>query len=199
MLVVLVPSLTSLAIWFAVIPDPRFVWAPIWLVPLALLASILPPRVPAPRWFVVTGAVVCGVALAYFDTHHRIYFVPAVFLAVVAAAVALRVSGRAIRMDLAAPWLVVALLVAELGAASVTRYGGIHLVVADHAGRIGIPADPVPVLVRIPTASGLVVFRPAASDQCWRALVCVPYLLGGGLHLRGPGVADGFSLRPGRR
>lgn len=198
MLAVLIPSLVSIAIWFAVIPDPRFVWAPIWLVPLALLASVLPPHVSTPRWFVVAGAVLCGIALAWFDTHHRLYFVPAVLVGVVAVAVALRVSGRAVRMDLVAPWLVLTLFIAALGAASVTRYGGIHLVVANHSGRIGIPADPVPALVRIPTASGLVVFRPTASDQCWQALVCVPYLLGDGLRLRGPSVADGFSLRPSR-
>ncbi len=196
MLVIVAPSLVSIAIWFAVIPDPRFVWGPIWLVPLALVASVLPPHVPAPRWFVVVAAVCCGIALAAFESQHRVYFVPAVALAVTAAAVAIVVTGRRIPMDRAAPWFVITLLIAELGASAVTKAGGFHLAVANHAGRIGIPADPVPTLVRIRTASGLVVFRPVGSDQCWQALVCVPSLLGDGLRLRGRSVDDGFSLRP---
>ena len=93
LLVVVIPSLVSIAIWFAAIPDPRFVWAPIWLVPLALLAALLPPRVPAPRWFVVVGAACLGIALAAFESQHRVYFVPAAILAVGAAAVVVARHG----------------------------------------------------------------------------------------------------------
>ena len=196
LLVVVIPSLVSIAIWFATIPDPRFVWAPIWLVPLALLAALLPPRVPATRWFVVAGAACLGIALAAFESQHRVYFVPAAILVVGATAVVVGVTGRRIGMDRAVPWIVITLLIAELGGAAVTKAGGFHLVVANHTGRIGIPADPVPVLIRVPTASGLVVFRPEGSDQCWQALLCVPTLLGDGLRLRGGSIADGFSLRP---
>ncbi len=196
LLVVVIPSLVSIVIWFAAIPDPRFVWAPIWLVPLALLAALLPPRVPAPRWYVVVAAACLGIALAAFESQHRIYFVPAAILAVAAAAVVVGVVGRRVGVDRAVPWFVVTLLIAELGGAAVTKAGGFHLVVANHTGRIGIPADPVPVLIRVPTASGLVVFRPKGSDQCWQALLCVPTLLGDGLRLRGGSAADGFSLRP---
>ena len=196
MLVVLVPSVASIGIWFLTIPDPRFVWAPIWLVPLALLAAVLPPKVPAPRWFVAAGAVCCGITLAAFESQYRVYFVPAIALAGTAAAVAVGISARRIRTHRSVPWVVITLLVAELGAAAVTKAGGIHLVVADHTGRMGIPADPVPTLVPLHTASGLVVFRPAGSDQCWQALLCVPNRLGRGLRLRGGSVADGFSLRP---
>jgi hypothetical protein len=196
LLVVVIPSVVSIVIWFAAIPDPRFVWAPIWLVPLALLAALLPPHVPAPRWYVVVGAACLGIALAAFESQHRIYFVPAAILAVAAAAVVVGVVGRGTGMARAVPWFVITLLIAELGGAAVTKAGGFHLVVANHTGRIGIPADPVPVLNRVPTASGLVVFQPEGSDQCWQALLCMPTLLGDGLRLRGASVADGFSLRP---
>ena len=199
LLVVIVPSLVSIAIWFAVIPDPRFAWAPIWLVPLALLASLLPPRVPTPRWPVFGVAVCGGIMLAAFESQQRLYFVPAVVLVASAAAIVVSVFGRKLQMKRAAPWFVITLLLAELGSTAVTKAGGIHIVVANHAGRIGIPADPKPSLARVNTASGLVVFQPTGSDQCWQALLCVPSLLGDGLHLRGGSVADGFSLQASER
>jgi hypothetical protein len=92
---------------------------------------------------------------------------------------------------------VLALVTADFGAAAFTQFGGIRVVAADHSGPIGIAPDPAPALVAVRTASGLQVSRPAGSDQCWQALLCVPFLLGDELHLRGPSIADGFSLQPG--
>jgi hypothetical protein len=38
-LLTLAPSLVTLVLWFVAAPDPRFVWGPIWLVPLVLLTA----------------------------------------------------------------------------------------------------------------------------------------------------------------
>jgi hypothetical protein len=193
---VLIPSLASLAIWFALIPDPRFVWAPIWLVPLSLIAWLLPPDVRVGRVRLV-AAVALGAGLAAFACEERVRFVPAVFVATVAAALVLRALGGRGWLAAIAPFAVLALVIADFGAAAFTQFGGIHVVAAEHSGPIGIEPDPAPTLVALRTASGLQVSRPAGSDQCWQALLCVPFLLGDDLHLRGRTVADGFSLQAG--
>ena len=72
MLAVVIPSLVILAIWFFTAPDPRFVLAPLWLIPIALLAWALPSRdLPSPRRMkaltlgILVGALmVTGVTLA---------------------------------------------------------------------------------------------------------------------------------------
>ncbi len=50
MLLLLAPSVAILAIWFFTAPDPRFVLAPLWLIPIALLAWAIPsPGLRPPR------------------------------------------------------------------------------------------------------------------------------------------------------
>jgi hypothetical protein len=196
MLVLVLPSLASLVIWFALIPDPRFVWAPIWLIPLALIAWLLPPVVQerGRRRLLTAGAI--GVGLAVFACEDRGRFVPVVFLGAVAAALVLRLCGRRRWLAGIVPLAVLSILVADVGAAAFTAFGGIRFVSSDHSGPIGIAPDPVPTLVPVRTVSGLQLSRPSDSDQCWQALFCVPGLPGRELHLRGGTVADGFSLQP---
>ena len=195
MLIVVLPSLASLAIWFALIPDPRFVWAPIWLIPLALIAWLLPPVVQERGGRRLLAAVAIGVGLAVFACEDRGRFVPVVFVGAVAAALVLRLSGRRRWLAGIVPLAVLSLLIADFGAAAFTAFGGIRFVSSDHSGPIGIAPDPVPTLVPVRTASGLQLSRPSDSDQCWQALLCIPGLPDKQLHLRGSTVADGFSLR----
>ena len=195
MLVLVLPSLASLAIWFALIPDPRFVWAPIWLIPLALIAWLLPPVVQERGRRRLLVAIGIGVGLAVFACEERVRFVPLVFLGAVAAALVLRLCGQRRWVAGIVPLAVLSLLIADFGAAAFTASGGIRIVSADHSGPIGIAPDPVPTLVQVRTASGLQLSEPSGSDQCWQALLCAPSLLGQDLHLRGGTVADGFSLQ----
>jgi hypothetical protein len=57
----LVPMLLTLAIWFFAAPDPRFVYAPLWLVPIVLLARRpLDHRIGAVCTYLVVAAVISG-------------------------------------------------------------------------------------------------------------------------------------------
>jgi hypothetical protein len=191
---VAVPAVVTLGIWFATAPDPRFVWAPIWLLPMSLLAWVLPDRLSMPRLVELVAAVAVALFLAWLGHEHRPLFIEGVAAgAIVVTAVLFVVRGR--------PWVarviplaVLVLLVAEFGIASTALFGGIHLAAGDSSGPIGTPPDPKPTLVPVVTASGLKVAHPLDSDQCWHALLCFPKLLGPQLHLRGTSVSDGFSL-----
>src|SRR5262249_31559401 len=46
LLAVLVPALGTLLLWFLLLPAPRFALAPMWLVPIALVAWALPSPGP---------------------------------------------------------------------------------------------------------------------------------------------------------
>jgi hypothetical protein len=192
---VVVPAVLTLAIWFATAPDPRFVLALIWLLPVSLLAWVLPGSVTMPRLVELGAAVAAALLVAWFGHKHRPLFMEGVLVgAIVVTAALLAVRGR--------PWVtrivplaVLALLVAEFGIASTALFGGIHLAAGDSSGPIGTPPDPKPTLVPVVTASGLKVAHPLNSDQCWQALLCFPSLLGPQLHLRGTSVSDGFSLQ----
>lgn len=46
LLAVLLPSTATLVAWFFLAPEPRFAWAPLWLVPCAFLAWALPSATP---------------------------------------------------------------------------------------------------------------------------------------------------------
>ena len=58
MLAVVVPSLVTLVGWFFIAPDPRFAWAPIWLVPVALAAWAIPDLKTRPSpWLLVPAGL----------------------------------------------------------------------------------------------------------------------------------------------
>jgi hypothetical protein len=194
-----VPAVVTLGIWFATAPDPRFVWAPIWLLPISLLAWVLPDRLSMPRLVELAAAVAVALIVAWFGHEHRRLFIEGALAgAIVATVVLVVVRGRPWVARIA-PLAVLVLLVAEFGIASTALFGGIHLAAGDSSGPIGTPPDPKPTLVPVVTASGLKVAHPLDSDQCWQALLCFPTLLGPQLHLRGTRVSDGFSLDAARR
>jgi hypothetical protein len=70
----LAPSLVTLPPWFLLAPDPRYVYAAIWLVPIAMLARLLPshwPDRPASRRGALVYAVgLCAAALAAASVVH---------------------------------------------------------------------------------------------------------------------------------
>jgi hypothetical protein len=73
--------------------------------------------------------------------------------------------------------------------------GSVHLERGNGNGPLGIPLPAAPQLVTIATSSGLDLSQPAnGSDQCWQVMLCVPTLISTSLHLRGSGIAQGFSV-----
>jgi hypothetical protein len=104
-----------------------------------------------------------------------------------------RPRGRAWGLTLAHGALAAALVLALGGTMQKARY--YHPNVATGEGPLGTEPVPVPELVVVRTESGLVLVRPRAGDQCWRAVRCAPQP-GLDLRLRGDDVADGF--RTGR-
>jgi hypothetical protein len=195
-LAVLGPSLVTLAIWFATAPDPRFAWGLIWLVPLSLLAWVLPERISTPRAVELALAAAVIAFVAWFGSDHRSWLLPAALAGAAVTAAVLGVAGELPWARLV-PITVLALLIAELGIAATASSGGLHLSAGDGRGPIGTPPDPEPRLVPVVTDSGLKLTRPVRGDQCWQQLFCLPHrLLGPQLHLRGTSVSDGFSLHP---
>jgi hypothetical protein len=198
MLAVVVPSLATLIGWFFIAPDPRFAWAPIWLVPVALAAWAIPDLKTRPSpWLLVPAgiATVLIVELATLSGGVSGWLVPATLGAVLVLAVvapALHAGGRAGSIALG---VAVAALVA--GVVVVSDVRGVELRRATKGGPLGMPPDPTPTLVDIRTAAGLVVRQPAdGADQCWQAVLCVPQLKVKALAMRGSTIADGFKDAP---
>ena len=161
MLALLIPSLVSIVIWFWTIPDPRFVWAPIWLVPLSTAAWALPPRVLRPRVVELVLALVVVAGFAAFGYKHRLWLVYGVGLAAVLVSAVLVLLKRRDLIERAASFAVVTLLAAGLAVAAGAAFGGIHLTAGDGRGPLGTPRDTVPRLVPVTTASGLALSKPA--------------------------------------
>ena len=79
MLAVAVPSLVTLLIWFFEAPDPRFVLAPLWLLPISLAAWAVPPLGrPSPLLFV--AGLGLGIGLAAVELHVTAWYLPAALL-----------------------------------------------------------------------------------------------------------------------
>lgn len=196
MLAVVVPSLAILAAWFFSAPDPRFVFGLIWLVPAALAAWALPTlgRRSAGSWAGLAAGTAAGAAgIAWIGNHHLSWMLPAALIA--GGAVALIVLGLRGRHG---PFLAWATILSTTLGACVFTLGSVHLERGNGNGPLGIPLPPSPELVTIATSSGLVLSQPAnGSDQCWQVMLCVPALVSTSLHLRGPGVAQGFSVSSG--
>ena len=77
MLAVALPALATLGAWFLVAPDPRFVWGPLWLVPIALVAWALPSTARWPSVPLLVAAVVVAGGLIKLGTLHSLWLVPA--------------------------------------------------------------------------------------------------------------------------
>jgi hypothetical protein len=198
MLAVLAPCVVTLGIWFLLAPDPRFVLAPLWLVPVALAAWALPAFDPGPgigrslslfRFFVASAAA--GVALVWVWQDHVQWLLPVAsggWACVLAGAAVMKRPRALNRVGHAA---VLSAVVAATWIAA--RGGGFHPVIANGPGRFGTPAIPVPSLGRAQSNYKLVLSRPDNGDQCWAILLCTAgdYAQ---LELRGSSIADGFKV-----
>jgi MFS family permease len=192
MLALVVPSLVAIGVWFFVIPDPRFVWAPLWLVPIALAAWALPP-LRRGRIAVVAAGVVVGGVLAALLVHHLIWLLPSLlgvwaYLQVMALVVRRRGAGAFL-----AHAAVISALVASFGV--LVDRNAFTLVHANQPGPFGTPLEPTPTLSTVTTDSGFQLSQTVDSDQCFAVLMCTPLLINKHLHMRGPSVSDGFSVR----
>jgi hypothetical protein len=193
MLAVLVPSAATLVVWFLIAPDPRFAFAPIWLVPISLAAWALPTlrrRPPAslliPAGLAFTGFVVLGM-------ERFVALLPAALAAWALATLAMRLVRPARSAGLVAYAAV--LSVALTPVAIVADHGAFHLVVSDHGGEFGTLPQPTPGVVSFTTRSGLQVSQPVDTDQCFLLTLCTQDS-NSNLRLRGAGIADGFTVRP---
>ena len=198
MLAIVLPSLAILAGWFVIAPDPRFVWAPIWLVPAALAAWAIPDLKGSPSpWLLVPAgiATVLIVELGTLSGGVSGWLVPVALGAVLVAALAAAALHAGPRARSVAVGVTVAALIA--GVVVVSDVRGFDLRRATRGGPLGMPPDPTPSLVDITTAAGLVVRQPAnGADQCWQAVLCVPQLEVNALAMRGSTIGDGFKSAP---
>jgi hypothetical protein len=201
MLAVALPSLVTLVVWFVEAPDPRFVLASIWLLPISLVAWALPPLARASAALVAAG-IGAGIGLAVVGDRLPAWFLPAavlLWLYLLLVAVFLRKPGW--RAPLARAAL---LSTAVAGAAVVVHNQSLHPVDSRGSGPAGIDLEEVPDVVMITTRGGLRLQQPRSAetgnDQCFGVLVCTAALSDPALrdhllplHLRGTGVAAGFS------
>jgi hypothetical protein len=198
MLAVVVPSLFTLVEWFFIAPDPRFAWAPIWLVPIGLTAWAIPDLKtrPSPWLLLPVGiATVLVVELATLSGGVSGWLVPGAISAVLLAAIVAAALHAGARAGSIAVGVAVTALIA--GVVVVSDVRGLDLRRATKGGPLGTPPDPTPSLVDVTTTTGLVVRKPAGgADQCWQAILCVPQLKVKALAMRGPSIGDGFQAAP---
>ena len=194
MLAVLVPSSIVLAVWFFTAPDPRFVFAPLWLVAVALAAWLFPAAAFRPSmWFLLAGAVLGGLIEVGID--HLIWLVPAALLASTLAAAALRIAGKLESLRLVAQVAIVTATLVPIGV--VASRGAFAIIGTAQGGSFGTPVEFVPELRTFTTDSGLQVVQPTNTDQCFLVQPCTTDS-NSRLRLRGAGISKGFSVEPDR-
>ena len=204
MLAVVVPSLAALVLWFLTAPDPRFVFAPLWLVPAALVAWALPSwsRGLASRDAALAAGAGLATGVALAATLGRaglggFAWLPRVELGlwVYLAGLAFVLRRRVAEPLLARAALLSALLLA-LGVVALRQHG-FMLVDAHGRGPFRTPLEPVPRLTAEHTRSGLRVWV-ALGGSCDGVLLCSPGVppVSPQLRLRGETLASGFTLDP---
>ena len=199
MLAVVAPASATLVIWFFVAPDPRFVFAPVWLVTAGLVAWALPPLERPTRRLSIALAAVTALAaagLALLGVDRLVWMLPAALVTwafLTALVLLLRQRGVAAPLASAA-----ALATVIAGIAVAVHDGRGHTIHANGTGPLGVPIPPRPALRGLVTVSRLRLSQPVESDQCFSVTLCVPVLVDTGLHLRGTGVAQGFSVADAR-
>ena len=193
MLAVLVPSVVTLVAWFFLAPDPRFAFAPIWVVPIAVTAWVLPPFGNR-RSLIVAALVAPPVAagLATVSIKHPAWFLPVALEVWAGVAIAACLVTRSRSPALVAHAAALSVALAAIGV--VVHRGGFHPVVANQSGPLGTPPETVPQVAAVETASGLKVLLPQGTDQCWKVLLCVPQLRSPSLRLRGTTIRAGFRM-----
>ena len=193
MLSVLVPALATLIAWFLIAPDPRFAFAPIWLVPIALAAWALPTTTRPLSGSLLLAAGIALVGFVELGVGHLAWLTPVALAGWTIATFSQRLwlSGRSPGLLAYAAVLSVAL--APVGI--VAHFGAFHIVVANHDGPFGTLPEPTPKVVPFTTASGLQVSQPVDTDRCFLVTLCTQDS-NSRLHLRGARISDGFSVSP---
>lgn len=201
MLGVVVPSAATIVAWFFLAPDPRFAFAPIWFVPIALAAWTMPAGVFedfSEQSLTITAVVTIALFLSLELGSRRLLWA-ALAVAVAMVLIRYRYGDRA--ASALARVAAVSVLLATIGFLTTHSLGVSSFVVANHGGTFGAPPDPTPKLIRYRTHSGLVLFHPASSpadppgEQCWSALFCGPFRVLN-VRLRGPHFRDGLRYQP---
>jgi hypothetical protein len=192
MLAVLVPSLVVLVVWFLTAPDPRFAFAPLWLVPIAIAAWAAPP--PTVRRYapLLILAVVLA-ALITVGVEQPTWLVPAAFIGSTIATIALLITKRGHMLAIGSEVAIVAAMLAPIGV--VADHGAFAIVSSSQGGPLGTPPERVPQLQPFFTASGLQLVQPVDTDQCFLIELCTT---NGNpeFRLRGAGIEKGFSVEP---
>jgi hypothetical protein len=201
MLGVVVPCVATLVAWFFLAPDPRFVFAPIWFVPIALAAWTMPAAVfedfSEPS-LTITAVVTIALFLSLEFGNRRLLWA-ALAVAVAIVLIRYRYGDRA--ASALARVAAVSVLLATIGFLTSHGPGLSSFVVANQGGTFGAPPVPVPRLVRYRTHSGLILYHPATSpadprgEQCWSALFCGPFR-DLNVRLRGAQFRDGLRYSP---
>lgn len=207
MLAVLALAAPTLAAWFILAPDPRFALAPLWLVPVALVAWAAPTlggsglSLPAPRRTVIVPAAFCvvlalGIAGSLATTS---MLAPVFLLAVTLAAWAAKRIRRPASIQLLTGNLLALLSLASIVlafAGVVALKGGFKPVAADGGGPLGTPAAPIPAVEPFVTTSGLRLSRPAnGEDRCFQVPLCTPQP-DARIRLLGESPSEGFTKLP---
>ena len=193
MLAVVLPCFVTLLAWFFIAPDTRFVWGPIWLIPIALVAWAVPTNPGRPS--LLTLLLGAGAAALIAVVHHHgngRSAVPAAVEVAICTIAVLRLTRKRPR-GVTTTGVLTAF---TAGLAIILVLRGLTLVQATPGGPLGTPPIPTPVLVPLRNASGLNLTRPKRSDQCWGVILCIPILQTPGLTQRGTGISAGFKPEP---
>jgi hypothetical protein len=196
MLAVLVPALITLALWFVAAPEPRFVYGPIWLVPVALAAWALPAAPREQRMQLMLVALLAACGLAAIGLYDLALFLPAAVAVWVTAGLGTRRFGS----ERARTWIAhIAVGSVLLAAVAISVNGGraYRPVPGDGPGPLGTTPLPETEVAPFVTSSGLQIWRPVPipdEDRCWGLLLCTGYP-NEALRLRGDDLADGFTVR----
>jgi hypothetical protein len=193
-LAILAPALATLVVWWLLAPDPRFVLAPLWLVPIALVGAALPAfdrsALRAAWPFVGAYALLIALALTRIGLVATKWLVPAGLLAWVAAA-AWQVLSRKERTGRALAYAAVACC-AVVPVAVVARSGAFRPLAADGNGPLRTVSVPRPRTLSFAPVSGLRLRRPVNGDRCFGVLLCTPEH-DVRIRLRGRGIDGGFA------
>ncbi len=206
MLAVLGLAVPTLVAWFLLAPDPRFALAPLWLVPVALVAWALPavgdsglgPRAPTIGLIVAGGVfavLALGIAISLATTS---ILAPVLLLPVALAAWTVQRLRRSPSIQLLPGNLLATLSLASIVVAFagfVAYAGGFSPVAADDGGPLGTLPVPTPAVEPFVTASGLRLSRPAnGDDRCFGIPLCTPEP-DARIRLLGNLVSEGFTRR----
>ena len=197
MLAVLGVSLVTLLFWFVEAPEPRFAFAPIWLVPLALAAWAV-PRIARDAFVpAAAAAIAAAVLLSALAAYALALFLPAATIVWVTAGIVVFLTGLTRTHAWVATSAVGSVLLAGL-AISAGHGHALRLLHASRQGPLGTVGVPNPRVVPFVTTSGLRLKRPVPVGRefrCWRLILCTAYP-SRALRVRGDDLASGFSVQP---